>query len=74
MKIAVYIVYGVSQILYKLFGYNTPSRKGWLTRKTNEIQEQLDYEHHIKDMVNRRVSGNYTTKKAMEVAKYNDWI
>lgn len=74
MKIIAYIIYGVSQTLYKLFGYNTPSRKAWLARKANEIQDALDNQHRIKDMVNRKVSGNYTTKKAIEVAKYNDWI
>lgn len=74
MKIIAYIIYGVSQALYKLFGYNTPSRKAWLAHKANEIQVALDYEHHIKEYVNRKVNGNYTTKKAIEVAKYNDWI
>ena len=73
MKIIAYIIYGVSQALYKLFGYNTPSRKTWLTRKANEIQVALDRQHVVRDYVNNRVNGNYTTKKAIEVAKYNDW-
>ena len=73
MKIIAYIIYGVSQALYKLFGVNTPLRKAWLAYKARKIQEQLDYEHHIRDMVNRKVSGNYTTKRAIEVAKCNDW-
>lgn len=73
MKIIAYIIYGVSQALYKLFGYNTPSRKAWLTRKANEIQVALDRQHVVRDYVNNRVNGNYTTKKAIEVAKYNDW-
>ena len=74
MKIIAYIIYGVSQALYKLFGYNTPSRKAWLNHKACQIQDALDYEHHIKEYVNRKVNGNYTTKEAIEVAKYNDWI
>lgn len=74
MKIIAYIIYGVSQTLYKLFGYNTPSRKAWLARKANEIQVALDNQHAVRDYVNNRVNGNYTTKKAIEVAKYNDWI
>lgn len=73
MKIIIYIIYVVSQALYKLFGYNTSSRKAWLAYKARKIQEQLDYEHHIRDMVNRKVNGNYTTKRAIEVAKCNDW-
>lgn len=74
MKIIAYIIYGVSQALYKLFGVNTPSRKAWLAYKARKIQEQLDYEHHIRNMVNRKVSGNYTTKEAIKIAVDNDWI
>lgn len=74
MKIITYIIYGVSQALYKLFGVNTPSRKAWLNRKACEIQDALDRQHYIKDVVNARTNGNYTTKEAIEVAKVNDWI
>ena len=74
MKIIAYIIYGVSQALYKLFGYNTPSRKAWLKDEALRLQTALDKQHRIRDMVNRKVNGNYTTKKAIEVAKYNDWI
>ena len=73
MKIIAYIIYGVSQTLYKLFGVNTSSRKAWLAHKANEIQDALDNQHVVRDYVNNRVNGNYTTKKAIEVAKYNDW-
>lgn len=74
MKISAYIVYGVSQALYKLFGVNTPSRKAWLANEARKIQEQLDYEHHIKDMVNRRTNGVYTTKEAIKIAIGNNWV
>lgn len=74
MKIIAYIIYGVSQTLYKLFGYNTPSRKAWLARKANEIQVALDNQHHIKDVVNARTNGNYTTKEAIKIAVANYWI
>lgn len=74
MKIIAYIIYGVSQALYKLFGYNTPLRKAWLTRKANEIQIALNRQHHIKDVVNARTNGNYTTKEAIKIAVDNDWI
>lgn len=74
MKITVYIVYGVSQALYKLFGVNTPSRKAWLKEEAYKLQKQLDYEHYIKDKVNRKVDGVYTTKGAIKVAEANDWI
>ena len=74
MKIIAYIIYGVSQALYKLFGYNTPSRKAWLTRKDNEIQVALDRQHYIKDVVNARTNGNYTTKEALDIAEANEWF
>lgn len=74
MKIAVYIVYGVSQALYRLFGVNTSSRKAWLADEARKIQEQLDYEHKIKEIINKRENQVYTTKKAMEIAGYNNLI
>ena len=74
MKIIAYIIYGVSQALYKLFGYNTPSRKAWLARKANEIQIALDNQHCIKDVVNAKTNGNYTTKEALDIAEANDWF
>lgn len=74
MKIIAYIIYGISQTLYKLFGYNTPSRKAWLTRKACKIQEQLDDEHRIKDKINYNCNTEYTTKKAMEIAKDKGWL
>lgn len=74
MKIAVYIVYGVSQALYKLFGVNTPSRKAWLKQEARKIQDALDKEHCIKDKINYNCNTEYTTKKAMEIAKDKGWI
>ena len=74
MKIVVYTVYGISQVLYKLFGYNTKVRKTWLADEANKLQLVLNSEHCIKDMVNRRTNGVYTTKKAIKIAKYNSWI
>ena len=74
MKIIAYIIYGVSQTLYKLFGVNTPSRKAWLAHKANEIQIALDRQHYIKDTVNTRTNRNYTTKEAIKIAVANDWI
>lgn len=74
MKIAAYIVYGVSQALYKLFGVNTPSRKAWLKQQSYEIQNALSVEHKIKDVVNARTNGVYTTKKAIEIAEDKGWI
>lgn len=73
MKIIAYIIYGVSQTLYKLFGVNTPSRKAWLVRKACEIQDALDNQHYIKDVVNARTNRNYTTKQALDIAEANDW-
>lgn len=73
-KITVYVVYGVSQILYKLFGYNTPIRKTWLAHEARKIQDQLDKEHIVKLRVNTRLNEIYTTKKAMEVAEANNWL
>lgn len=74
MKIIAYIVYGVSQTLYKLFGVNTPSRKAWLKKEADEIQYALDREHKIKDMVNTRSNGVYTTKDALDIAEANEWV
>ena len=74
MKTIAYIVYGVSQVLYKLFGVNTPIRKAWLAKKAYELQKRLDYEHYVRDNVNKRVGEFYTTKKAMKVAETNDWL
>lgn len=74
MKITAYVVYGVSQVLHKLFGYNTKVRKAWLANEAHKIQDQLDKEHIIKDRVNRRIGEFYTTKKAMKVAEDNNWI
>ena len=74
MKVAAYIVYGVSQALYKLFGVNTPSRKAWLAIEADKLQLALIREHRIKTMVNRRTDGVYTTKEAMKIAEANDWL
>ena len=74
MKITAYIVYGVSQVIYKLFGVNTPARKAWLEQEANRLQNELDKQHYTKEIVNARINGVYTTKKAMEIAKHNGWI
>lgn len=74
MKIKAYIVYGVSQALYKLFGVNTPSRKAWLKQEADKLQDALDYQHYIKDKVNERTDGVYTTKDAVKIAIANDWV
>lgn len=73
-KITVYVVYGVSQILYKLFGYNTPIRKAWLKQQADKLQYELDQEHFTKYIVNKKLGEVYTTKKAMEVAEANNWL
>lgn len=36
-----------------------------LKLKPNEIQKALDYQHYIRDYVNRMLGTNYTTKEAM---------
>ncbi len=74
MKLITYAVYGVSQVLYKLFGVNTSVRKAWLKRQADRLQDQLDKEHIIKLRVNTRLNEVYTTKKAIEVAEANNWI
>ena len=74
MKIKAYIVYGVSQTLYKLFGINTPSRKAWLKQEAYRLQKQLDYEHYIKERVNTATNGVYTTKEAIKIADANNWF
>lgn len=74
MKLITYAVYGVSQVLYKLFGVNTSIRKTWLKQEADKLQEQLDKEHIIKLRVNTRLNEVYTTKKAMEIAEANNWI
>lgn len=74
MKIAIYVVYGVSQVLYKLFGYNTKVRKAWLKQEAHKIQDALDKEHRIKDKVNYNCNTEYTTKKTMEIAKDKGWL
>lgn len=74
MKTVAYIVYGVSQVLYKLFGVNTPVRKTWLAHEARKLQDQLDKEHIVKLRVNTRLNEVYTTKKAMEVAENNNWL
>ena len=74
MKIMVYIVYGVSQTLYKLFGVNTPLRKAWLKQEADKLQDVLDNQHVVKEYVNDKLNEVYTTKKALEIAKANNWI
>lgn len=74
MKIAIYIVYGVSQALYKLFGVNTPSRKAWLKQEADKLQDALDNQHVIKEYVNEKINGVYTTKRAIEIAEDKGWI
>lgn len=73
MKIIAYIVYGVSQALYKLFGVNTPSRKAWLKKEAKYIQDSLDLQHQIKDYVNEMTDGVYLTKDALNIATENNW-
>ena len=74
MKTVAYIVYGVSQVLYKLFGVNTPIRKAWIKQQADKLQYELDQEHIVKLRVNTRLNEVYTTKKAMEVAEANNWL
>lgn len=74
MKITAYIVYGVSQALYKLFGVNTPSRKAWLKQEARKLQNELDRQHNIKKIVNERLNEVYTTKKAMKLDKELNWL
>ncbi len=74
MKIIVYIVYGVSQVLYKLFGVNTPTRKAWLKQEADKLQKQLNIEHGRANYVNTQIDGVYTTKRALEIAKDKGWF
>ena len=73
MKIKAYMVYGVSQALYKLFGYNTKVRKAWLEKEAKYIQNSLDLQHEIKDYVNEMTDGVYLTKDALNIATENNW-
>jgi len=74
MKIVAYAVYGVSQVLYKLFGVNTPVRKAWIEQENHRLQMALDRQHYIKDSVNARINGVYTTKEALDIAEANNWF
>ena len=73
MKVISFIVYKVSEALYKLFGVNTPVRKAWLKKEARKIQVQLAHEHSVRDMVNHFTNGAYTTKEAMKIAKEQGW-
>lgn len=46
MKILVYLVFGVDQVLYKAFGIVSPIRRAYWRRKAKELQKALDYQHN----------------------------
>ena len=74
MKIKAYIVYGVSEALYRLFRYETKLKKAELDKKANEIQYALYAEHNIRDIINAKYNTEYTTKKAIKLAKLTGFI
>ncbi len=74
MKTTTYFICGINQILYNLFGINTPSRKAWIEEENDKLQVALDKQRRIRDMVNERTDGSYTTKEAIKIAVANDWI
>lgn len=74
MKIKVYIIYKVSEALYKLFRYETKLKKASLIKQANEIQVALYREHNIRDIINAKHNTDFTTKKAIKVAKLTGFI
>ena len=46
MKILAYLIFGVDQILYKVFGIITPIRRTYWRRRAKELQKALDYQHN----------------------------
>lgn len=67
MKAISYLIYGVSTILYRLFGYNTPSRREWLMIEAIKLQDELDKQHFKRDFYNAVHCTHWTTKKIMEI-------
>ena len=74
MKIMAYIVYGVSEALYKLFRYETKLKKASLAKQANEIQVALYREHNIRDIINAKCNTEYTTRQAIKLAKVTGFI
>lgn len=67
MKIGAYIAYGVNEVLYKLFGVNTPSRKAQLKYEAIKLQYELDKQHNKRDKFNKLHGTDWTTKAVMEI-------
>lgn len=67
MKAITYLIYGVSNILYRLFGYNTPSRRERLEIEAIKLQDELDEQHWKRVLYNQAHGTDWTTKKVMEI-------
>ena len=55
MKILVYIIFGVDQLIYKTIGWASPIRKAYWRRKAIQIQYELDTQHNIGFGVNNEL-------------------
>lgn len=45
MKILAYLVFGLDNIIYNVFGVVTPIRRAYWRRKAKKLQKALDYQH-----------------------------
>lgn len=67
MKAKSYFIYCISEIIYRLFGYNTATRKELLYNEALKIQNELDEQHNIRDEFNKLNNTDCTTKEVMEI-------
>lgn len=67
MKAKAYFIYWISEVIYRLFEYNTASRKKWLYSEALRIQNELDEQHNKRDEFNEVHNTNWTTKAVMEI-------
>lgn len=69
IELTAVVVYKVDNTLYKTFGFVSPFRKQSWTLRAKWLQQQLDYEHAMRDRLNDFWGTNYTTKQALTLHK-----
>jgi len=67
IKVIAWPIYKIDTLLYKWFGFVSPTRREYWDRRAIQIQMDLASEHTLARINNERHNTVYTTKKALEL-------
>lgn len=68
-KLIAIAIFKVDNALYKTFGFVSSFRRHRWALSGKRLQQDLDWEHALRDHFNRLYGTNYTTKQALALQK-----